>query len=181
MLRSPLQTTVIRAWPLDMQRRTTAAMAVFLWSFVSQCTPLLWRALVEGTPSGVPVPLHRSASANHTCDSVGILRFLWDKFDAKKATDDELEYLSSATDVARTRARGIADELFDMALTVSSERFAGLEVKKLNGVELSIKLGNISDEMRLMSQLTFIGSEASFEEKKRLEEKAKVPRPKARA
>jgi hypothetical protein len=59
-------------------------------------------------------------------------------------------------------------------LTIGGERQAGREVKQINGIDLPMALVNLSDAMRMVSELTFIGSEASFEEKKRIEAKAKL-------
>lgn len=113
---------------------------------------------------------------NHTCDAVGMFRFLWDKFDAKKATDDDLDYLTGATDVATTIARTVADQLFAVAMEISSERRAGREVERINGIDLPLALVNLSDEMRMAGELTFVGSEAAFEERRRAEANRKSQR-----
>jgi hypothetical protein len=115
-------------------------------------------------------------SANHTCDAVGIMRFLWDKFDAKTATDDDLDFLACATDEATTVARSAADELFGVALHIGGERSAGRQVEKVNGVDLPMVLINLSNVMRMVGELAFIGSEAAFEERKRAEAKNRSPR-----
>ncbi|MFM0136835.1 hypothetical protein [Caballeronia grimmiae] len=113
---------------------------------------------------------------NHTCDAVGVLRFLWDKFDANTATDEELEFLSCATDEATTISHSVADELFGIAVFVGGERQAGRQVEKINGIDLPVALINLSQTMRMVGELTFIGSEASFEERKRSEAKLKSRR-----
>lgn len=111
-----------------------------------------------------------------TCDQAGLLRFLFDKFDAKAATDDELEYLSSAIDVSSTAARMASDQLSDIALNMCTGNVTERESQQVNGVALHVALSSLSDLMRMVGELTFIGSEAAFEERRRAEANRKPPR-----
>lgn len=115
-------------------------------------------------------------SDNHTCEPAGLLRFLWDKFDAKAATYDELDYLACSIDSARTVARFASEHLTGIALHVHEAQSAGSEVTKIGGVDLPVALSNLSDAMRMIEELTFIGSEATFEERRRADANRKSQR-----
>lgn len=115
-------------------------------------------------------------SDNHTCDQAGLLRFLWDKFDAKTATDEELDYLASSIDSATTAARFASAQLADMAIDFHDAQSAGKEIKKVDGIDVPTVLMNLSQVMRMIEELTFIGSESAFEERRRAEANRKPSR-----
>lgn len=112
----------------------------------------------------------------HTCDQAGLLRFLWDKFDVKSATDEELDYLASSIDSATTAARFASAQLADMAMHIHDAQSSGREVTKFDGIDFPVALTNLSQVMRMIDELTFIGSESTFEERKRAEANRKSPR-----
>lgn len=115
-------------------------------------------------------------SENYTCDQAGIIRFLWDRFNAKAATDDELEYLASAIDISSTAARIASDQLADLSLKMCTGDVTERESQQVNGVALHTALSNLSDAMRMVGELTFIGSETAFEERRRAEANRKSQR-----
>ncbi|MCX4156144.1 MULTISPECIES: hypothetical protein [Paraburkholderia] len=60
------QTTAIRAWPLDSSMADDRQPAVFFRPYAF-ARPFQWRALAEGTPSGVPVPMDAGRPTPKPC------------------------------------------------------------------------------------------------------------------
>jgi hypothetical protein len=101
-------------------------------------------------------------SARKFPDGPGLLSFLWERFDSATATDDELKLLSGATDEAEAMSRIIAETLYKAGSFVAEESDAGRSVTRLNGVDVSTFLGEMSRAVETIAELTMIGGEASF-------------------
>jgi hypothetical protein len=109
-------------------------------------------------------------------NAAGIIGFLWEKFDAHSASDEELELLGGAGDEACTLSRNTADRLLGVAMHIADENAAGRDVRKMAHVDLPVLLANIADAMTICGELAFIGSEANFVASQRAEAKIKSSR-----
>ena len=104
-------------------------------------------------------------------DAAGVLSFLFDKLDKTAVTDEELLFLSSAADEASAMARSLSDTVAGIGCLIAHDRNGDVGTAKngaLQGDDLPAFLFNISDALKTISELSFIGSEASFHQHERL-------------
>jgi len=108
-------------------------------------------------------------------NAAGVLGLLWDRLDKKAAPDEVLDFLSSAADEASGMARSLSDTVEGIACLISQDQGDDVGVSKcgsLQGTDLPILLFNISDSLKTIAELAFIGSEASFHLQERQAAKA---------
>lgn len=110
-------------------------------------------------------------TAKTQADASGVLRFLFDKFDKESATDEELHFLSFASDEASAIAQSLGTAVAGIGCLVAHDQNAEAGILKsgaLQSYDLPALLFNIGDALKTISELSFIGSEASFHQLERL-------------
>ncbi|MBA9902674.1 hypothetical protein D7207_04295 [Burkholderia cepacia] len=102
-----------------------------------------------------------------------MLAFLWDHFDATAASDEGLQYLSGASDEAAHAALELSSHI--AALGGLIERDRGFEGKpqcgELQDADQAALLYRIADEVKVIGQLAYIGSESDSVLRVRMTEK----------
>ncbi|WP_431226810.1 hypothetical protein [Burkholderia contaminans] len=100
--------------------------------------------------------------ANRQPDPAGLLAFFWDRFDSSAASDEDLAYLSLATDEAANAAFKLSAHIAGVACLVDSDR--GIDNKpqcgSLQDADQTALLYRISDEVEAIARMAHIGSES---------------------
>ncbi|MFJ1214522.1 hypothetical protein [Burkholderia pyrrocinia] len=100
--------------------------------------------------------------ANRQPDAAGLLAFLWDHFDADTASDEDLEYLSVATEEAARAAFRLSSIVSGIGSLIDDDRGAEdkPECGALQDATQSTLLYHIADEVEAIARLAHIGSES---------------------
>ncbi|QVN19573.1 hypothetical protein [Burkholderia pyrrocinia] len=95
-------------------------------------------------------------------DAAGLLTFFWDRFDATVATDEELEYLSSASGEVAHAAWTLSSHISGIGGLIERDR--GFEGKpqcgELQDADQAALLYRIAGELEAIGHLAYIGSES---------------------
>ncbi|KVG31994.1 hypothetical protein [Burkholderia diffusa] len=111
--------------------------------------------------------------ANRQPDAAGLLAFLWDRFDANAASDEDLEYLAVATAEAANTAFRLGTVISGIASLVGNDRGAedAPDCGALQDRSQATLLHYIADEIETIGRLAHIGSESDFRLLARLKER----------
>lgn len=106
-------------------------------------------------------------------DAAGVLAFLWDHFDATAASDDGLEYLSGAAEEAAHAALELSSHIAAIGGLIEGDRdFEGKpKCGELQDADQAALLYRIADEVKVIGQLAYIGSESDCVLRARMAEK----------
>ncbi|PAJ77312.1 hypothetical protein CJO71_30160 [Burkholderia ubonensis] len=111
--------------------------------------------------------------ANRQPDAAGLLAFLWDHFDADTASDEDLEYLSVATEEAANAAFRLSTVISGISCLIGDDR--GIhdtpECGALQDATQSTLLHHIADEVEAIARLAHIGAESEGRLRFRLKER----------
>lgn len=99
---------------------------------------------------------------NRLADTAGLLAFFHDKFDAKNASDEELEFLSRAGEEASSAAYELDDILSGLANLICEDEEKGNCGAFRTKTELPKLLWMISSRARAIGQQAYIASESGF-------------------
>jgi hypothetical protein len=114
--------------------------------------------------------------ANRQPDAAGLLAFFWGRFDTDAASDEDLEYLSVATEEAANAAFRLSTVISGIGCLIGDDR--GVEDKPECGAlqdgSQSTLLHLIADEVEAIARLAHIGSESEGRLRARLMEKLVV-------
>ncbi|MDC6177537.1 hypothetical protein [Ralstonia solanacearum] len=110
--------------------------------------------------------------ARRAMDAAGLISFLWERMDADKAGDADLEWLSEATDRASVMAQNLGESVSGIGCLIAEDCFNGREGGTRSGAlqddDLPSLLFSVADTLQTISAMTFIGSEAEFKLRDRL-------------
>lgn len=100
----------------------------------------------------------------------GFITFMWDHMDTSTLSDVELDWLSSATDIASLWAQNLGDTLSGIGCLISDDVSADTVARSgaLQSNDLPSLLFSTADSLRTISAMTHIGSEAEFKLRDRL-------------
>ncbi|VWM20556.1 hypothetical protein [Burkholderia lata] len=111
--------------------------------------------------------------ANRQPDAAGLLAFFWDRFDASAASDEDLAYLSVATDEAANAAFKLSAHIAGLACLIDGDR--GIDDKpqcgSLQDADQTALLYRIADEVEAIARMAHVGGEAESILRFRLMEK----------
>ncbi|KVU21227.1 hypothetical protein WK62_19785 [Burkholderia ubonensis] len=106
-------------------------------------------------------------------DAAGLLAFFWDRFDAKAASDEDLEYLSGAAEEAANAALQLSDHVSGVGGLIEQDR--GFDNKPtcgtLQDADQAELLYRIANELEAIGHLAYIGSASDSVLRTRLAEK----------
>lgn len=111
---------------------------------------------------------------NQLADVSGLLRFFHDRFDAKNATDDELEFLAFATEEASASASELSALLSNIANVVSEDEEKGNCGSFRGQGDVPRLLWMISNRLREIEVAALIGSEGEFKLRERYRTRAEA-------
>jgi len=100
--------------------------------------------------------------ANRQPDAAGLLAFLWDRFDTNTASDEDLEYLSVATEEAASAAFKLSTLISGIGCLSDEARGPedAPECRALQDARQTTLLYHIADEVETIARLARIGSES---------------------
>lgn len=101
-----------------------------------------------------------------------VVKFLYERFDAKKASDEDLKFLTGAAEESFTLARAVATTVLSASAYVYDDFAVGKETKYVNGTELSEYLLSVANSLYMVAELSEIAHDASFISNLRLIQKA---------
>lgn len=106
-------------------------------------------------------------------DAAGMLAFFWDHFDATAASDEDLEYLSVATEEAATAAFRLSTIISGISSLIGGDRNTegNPQCGALQDEDQSTLLYHFADEVEAIARLAHIGSESDFRLRTRLKER----------
>lgn len=106
-------------------------------------------------------------------DAAGLLTFLWDRFDVKAATDEELQYLSAASEEAANAAWRLSEHISGVGGLIQYDRGSDDKPKcgALQDTDQAGLLYRIANELETIGRLAYIGSESDYALRTRLTEK----------
>jgi len=111
--------------------------------------------------------------ANRQPDAAGLLAFLWDHFDADTASDEDLEYLSVATDEAASAAFKLSTLISGIGCLIDEDRGPedAPECGALQDARQTTLLYHIADEVETIARLARIGAESEGRLRFRMKER----------
>ncbi|WP_124581858.1 hypothetical protein [Burkholderia contaminans] len=106
-------------------------------------------------------------------DAAGMLAFFWDHFDATAASDEDLEYLSVATEEAANAAFKLSTLISGVGCLIDEDRGPNNdpECGALQDASQTTLLHHIADEVETIARLARIGGEAEGRLRSRLKER----------
>ncbi|AOJ86145.1 hypothetical protein WS87_05415 [Burkholderia sp. MSMB0856] len=93
-------------------------------------------------------------------DAAGLLAFLWDRFDAETASDEDLAYLSAASEEAANMAFKLSDHVAGIGCLIDYDRGAETRCGSLQDSEQASLLFRLADEIAAIGHMASIGSES---------------------
>ncbi|KVN27338.1 hypothetical protein WJ63_14300 [Burkholderia pyrrocinia] len=110
---------------------------------------------------------------NRQPDAAGLLAFFWDRFDAKAASDEDLEYLSGSAEEAANAAWQLSAHVSGVGGLIEQDR--GVDDKPkcgtLQDADQAELLYRIANELEAIGHLAYIGSVSDSVLRTRLTEK----------
>ncbi|WP_321808076.1 hypothetical protein [Burkholderia sp. BCC1993] len=102
-------------------------------------------------------------------DAAGLLNFLWDQFDTKNATNEELERLACASEDAAEAAEALSQNVAGIGCLINEDR-CGNEVPSgaLQDDHQTSLLFVIANQIELIGKMAKIGSDAEHALRKRM-------------
>ena len=108
-------------------------------------------------------------------DASGLLQFLWKRVDVKKATEEELEWLTFVHEGAELMAFNLSKTLSGVAALVAWETDnKGMGSDAFQHSDMPELLWAAADTLATIEQMISIGSEASFDLKQRYRKRAEA-------
>lgn len=108
--------------------------------------------------------------ADRKADAAGIVGFLMDALEVKQLDESDLEFLLCATEQATTAARSLSEIVSGMGCLISADQTqSGTKAGSLWGNDVPTLLWYIASQVDMIGQLTYIGSEAEWELRRRAE------------
>ncbi|AMM13348.1 hypothetical protein AX768_03700 [Burkholderia sp. PAMC 28687] len=95
-------------------------------------------------------------------DTSNVLQFLWHRFDAKGASDEDLDFLSNASEEASTLANITADTVLAAAAAACEDKEAGRDFSLVNGTSVHNYLCQVANTLAVIGQLATIAGGASY-------------------
>lgn len=104
-------------------------------------------------------------------DSAGLLEFLIGRIDLKQLDDEDLDFLSEASENAAGEAATLSRVVTGIACLISEEQMnTGMKSGALQDTDLPSLLWFISSQISAIGQMAFIGSEALYRQQVRARE-----------
>jgi len=107
----------------------------------------------------------------------GFMMFMWEHMDISTMSDANLEWLSSATDIASLWAENLGDTLSGIGCLINDDVSADKVAPNgaLQSNDLPSLLFSAAESLRTISAMTQIGSEAEFKLRDRLAKRLITP------
>ncbi|CAN0624350.1 conserved protein of unknown function [Burkholderia multivorans] len=106
-------------------------------------------------------------------DAASLIQFFAGHFDMKSASDDDLEFLSHASEEAESMAIALADHVVGVGCLINTDRDDANRSKcgSLQDDQQDGLLWHIANQIQVIGKMAYVGSEAAYQQRIRAEAK----------